>query len=256
VQAFTWGEFARFCDHAARRPVFTVADYLAARDPLPPFVVLRLDVDYREAHALALARIAAEHGLRGSFYFRRHVEGFPLAAMHAIEDLGHEIGYHFETLDTCGGDVRAAADLFLRHLDELRAEGFAVTTAAAHGSQPVAPTYQANFDLFTLQPDLWQKSGLLGETTLSVDFSRVVYISDALWRWRRYDGYRRGASGEPTAMPAILRAITREGVVINFHPHQWFATLPQAQFYRARNRIGRVVKSWLRVRPRLGPPMR
>jgi hypothetical protein len=243
---FTLAAFEAFCQHAA--PVFTLADYLAqSAPPVPPFVILRVDVDYREDHAVDLARIAAQHHARGSFYFRCHQGGFALEAIRRIAALGHEVGYHFETLDLCRGNFDAASDLFLQHIDQLRHAGVGVRTVAAHGAPPAAATYRANLDLLRRDPNLLNRAHLSGETTLSVDFDRVIYVSDARWRWRRYEHYRPGAPGQLTSLRAIQETFTQRpaGLYINFHPQHWFAHAVPMRYFRLRQRIGR------RVRPLL-----
>jgi hypothetical protein len=260
---FTFAAFDAFCRRIAPLPVFTLAGYLStAPAPTPPFVILRADVDYRETRALRLAQIAARCQVRGSFYFRHRVQNgdsalakrirrdvlrqapaFNVEIMQSVANLGHEVGYHFETLDTCRGDFDAAEDLFLTNLAHLRAAGVAIRTVAAHGGRPFAPTYRHNFDIFSHAPDLFQRARLLGETTISVDFARVVYVSDARWRWRRYDAYQPGATGKPTSLRAITDALPSldAGLCINFHPHQWFASPALMLYLRARNRLGRRV---------------
>jgi hypothetical protein len=246
---FTLAAFDAFCQHAA--PVFTLADYLAQpAPPAPPFVILRVDVDYRADHALDLARIAANHLMRGSFYFRCHQGNFALDAIYQIAALGHEIGYHFETLDLCRGDFDAASALFLRHIDQLRRAGVEVRTVAAHGAPPTATTYRFNLDLLRQRPDLLTEADLSGETTLSIDFERVIYVSDARWRWRRYDRFQPGAQGEPTSLSATQAAFPRwsAGLYINFHPQHWFAHAGPMRYFRLRQRIGRHIRPLLRRR--------
>jgi hypothetical protein len=244
---FTLAAFDAFCQHAA--PVFTLADYLAQPAPsAPPFVILRVDVDYREDHAVDLARIAAQHHQRGSFYFRCHQGNFALDAIRRIAALDHEVGYHFETLDLCRGDFDAAAELFVQHVDQLRRAGVDVRTAAAHGAPPTAATYRANLDLLRQRPALLAQASLSGETTLSVDFDQVIYVSDARWRWRRYDHFQPGAQGQPTSLRATQTAFPRwsAGLYINFHPQHWFAHAVPMRYFRLRQRIGRPIRARLR----------
>jgi hypothetical protein len=248
---FTLAAFETFCRNIAAVPVFTLDGYLSqATPPIPPFVILRVDVDYREAHAVQLARIAAAYNLRGSFYFRCHQGDFALEAMHRIAALGHEVGYHFETLDTCRGDFDAASDRFLQHVARLRQAGFDVRTAAAHGSQPTAPGYRSNLDLLAQRPDLLKHAGLSGETTVSIDFERVTYVSDARWCWQFYDHYRPGVKGKPTSLHNTINRFPRwtTGLYINFHPQHWFARPASMVYFRLRHRIGRR----LHLTPRAG----
>jgi len=239
---FTLAAFDEFCGRIAHLPVDTVADYLArSTPPSTPFVILRLDVDYREAHAVRMAHIAQRHHLRGSFYFRNRHGIVDLEAMRQIAALDHEVGYHFETLDTCRGDFEAAERLFLDHLEQLRRAGLTVHTVAAHGSPPTAPTYRSNLDLLSRSARLLEKAAVIGETTLSVDFTQITYASDATWRWRRYNGFQPGVQGRPTSLSEITKDLPRGaiGLYINFHPQQWFARPVTMLYYRMRNRAGR-----------------
>jgi len=241
---FTFAAFDAFCGRIASLSVYTVADYLARPTPSPtPFVILRLDVDYREAHAVQMAQIAQRHHLRGSFYFRDRHGLFNLEVMRRIAALDHEVGYHFETLDTCQGDFEAAERLFLDHLEQLRRAGLVIRTVAAHGSPPTAPTYRSNLDLVSRSSRLLERAGLLGETTLSIDFTQITYASDATWRWRRYSGFKPGMQGRPTSLSEITKDSSRGaiGLYINFHPHQWFTQPAATLYYRFRNHVGRRV---------------
>src|SRR5690606_31345583 len=179
--------------------VMPVADYLQVA-PCPPFVVLRFDIDYREAFAVRLAQLLAVERLRGTFYFRHHATGFDWSAIDTIAALGHEIGYHYETLDRCGGDFEAASAQFLADVETLRAHGVEVRTVAAHGSPPVAATYAGNLDLLRADPSLLSRAGLHGDAVASVRFEQVTYFSDAGWRWRRCDGTPPGVDPSPAQL--------------------------------------------------------
>jgi hypothetical protein len=242
---FTLAAFEGFCRTVDAVPVLTLADTLTQTAPLPsPCLILRVDVDYREQHAVQLAQIAAAYRLRGSFYFRCARGIFALDVIRQIAGLGHEVGYHFETLDTCRGDFDAASDLFLQHITLLRQAGFDIRTAAAHGSKPATSGYDSNLDLLTHRPELFNRAGLLGETTLSIDFERVTYVSDAGWRWRRYEHYRSGLKGDRTSLRATLNDFRQwpTGLYINFHPQHWFDRPASMAFFRLRHRIGRQLR--------------
>jgi len=63
------------------------------------FVILRHDVDARPQNSLRLARLEHTLGIRGTYYFRiPHT--FQPSIIQEIASLGHEIGYHYETLAT------------------------------------------------------------------------------------------------------------------------------------------------------------
>ncbi len=253
VLSFTLTAFERFCQQIAALPVYALIDFLQlAVPPTPPYVLLRFDVDYREAHAVQMARIAARYGRRGSFYFRHRAGTFDFHAIRAIAATGHETGYHFETLDTCRGDFDCAAEQFTAHITTLRDAGILVQTVAAHGSLPTAPAYKGNLDLLIRQPELLAHTGLAGETTLSVDFERVVYVSDARWRWRRYAHYPHAHAA--TTLHALSTHLPHDrGLYINFHPHQWFLHPVSAHYFRTRHRLGGWLVRYLRQRGKAKP---
>jgi hypothetical protein len=66
-------------------------------------IVLRHDVDDSPQNSLEFAKIQADLGIKGSYYFRIVAESFDEKIIKEIYELGHEIGYHYE-------DVSLAAE--------------------------------------------------------------------------------------------------------------------------------------------------
>lgn len=63
-------------------------------------VILRHDVDARPHNALNIAQLEHSLGIKGSYYFRMVPECFDTEIIRRIASMGHEIGYHYETLVT------------------------------------------------------------------------------------------------------------------------------------------------------------
>src|SRR5690625_5369394 len=63
----------------------------------------RDDVDARKEHSLRFARIQHERGISGTYYCRLVPESCDTGVIREIAEMGHEIGYHYETMDTAGG---------------------------------------------------------------------------------------------------------------------------------------------------------
>lgn len=142
-------------------------------------VVLRHDVDKLPANSLRTAKEETAMGLKGIYYFRTCT--MDEAVIKNIEALGHEIGYHYESLTTCSGDVDAAYEDFKSNLLKLR-EIATVKSICMHGS-PRSP-YDSK--------DIWKKYdyhmlGIESEPYLDTDFSRTFYLTDT---GRRWDGYK------------------------------------------------------------------
>ena len=96
-------------------------------------IVLRHDVDKLPANSLTLAKIEADFGLKGVYYFRAKACSWDAYAIKEIAKLGHEVGYHYEDLSTQKGDHQKAYEAFKQNLEELR-ELVPVSTICMHGS--------------------------------------------------------------------------------------------------------------------------
>ena len=144
-------------------------------------LTLRHDVDLKPMNSLRTAQMETEKGLHGIYYFRAVPESWDEDVIRLIAMLGHEIGYHYESLTTCNGDVDKAYEDFCLNLEKLRAI-VPVRSICMHGS-PRSP-----FD----SKDIWKKYdyrtlGIEYEPYLDTDFSQVFYLTDT---GRRWDGFK------------------------------------------------------------------
>ena len=186
---------------------FTLAKYSQLLEALKAYgfedLTLRHDVDLRPLNSLRTAQMEAEKGLHGIYYFRAVPESWDEEVIRLIALLGHEIGYHYESLTTCGGDVDKAYEDFCKNLEALRAI-VPVQSICMHGS-PRSP-YDSK--------DIWKKYdyhalGIESEPYLDTDFSRTFYLTDT---GRRWDGYKVSVRDK---IPEYQDEWTRQGLV--FH---------------------------------------
>lgn len=194
------------------------------------FVILRHDVDARPENSRKTAQIEHALGAKATYYFRVGKESNNPEVIRAIAALGHEIGYHYEDMSLCDGNVDEAWSHFQTWLDYFR-QYYAVETICMHG----APT--SKWD----GKDLWKKYnyktlGIIGEPYMDTDFADVFYLTDT---GRCWDGYKvsvrdkiPGHQEEWTAKgltwhttPQLLQAIETDRlpahVMITTHPQRW-----------------------------------
>lgn len=195
------------------------------------FVILRHDVDLLPLNSLTTAKIEHELGCCSVYYFRAVSESWDDEIIRAIHQMGHEVGYHYESLTTCNGDVQKAYDDFKENLERLR-KLVPVSTICMHGS-PRSP-YDSK--------DIWKQYDfkaldIIGEPYLSTDFSKMLYLTDT---GRRWDGYKvsvrdkierfqeewnaKGWSFHST--DDIIKALQEnrlpDQLMITTHPQRWF----------------------------------
>ncbi len=63
-------------------------------------MILRHDVDRRPQTHLKWQSLKKNLGIKGTYYFRIVPESFDENIIKEIEAMGHEIGYHYEEMDT------------------------------------------------------------------------------------------------------------------------------------------------------------
>jgi hypothetical protein len=153
----------------------TFGEYLDS--PAERVVMLRHDVDARKLNSLQFAEIQHEFGIRGSYYFRVVPQSYDETVIRKIAGLGHEIGYHYETMDSSKGNIDKAFEEFCRHLELFR-KIVPVKTICMHGS-PRSP-----YD----NKEIWKKYnykslGLTGEPYYDLDFNKVAYLTDTGRCW-------------------------------------------------------------------------
>lgn len=159
-------------------------------------ILLRHDVDLKPKNSLKTAIIENKQGIQGSYYFRMVPESFDIDIIKQIADLGHEVGYHYETMDTASEKLKvkskkikeedrerlinAAYQEFCENLEEFR-KIYPVKTICMHGSPKSA------FD----NRDIWKKYdyrqlGIIGEPYFDIDFDKVFYLTDTGRCWNGY----------------------------------------------------------------------
>jgi len=219
-------------------------------------IILRHDVDARPENSLRFARIQAKTGIVGTYYFRMVPQSYNEAIIKEMVALGHEVGYHYETMDTCKGDVDKAYEEFCRNLETFR-KLTPVNTISMHGS-PLS-----NFD----NRDIWKKYdykklGIIAEPYFDINFNELYYITDT---GRRWDGHlfnvRDKATKEnPVTNPEFLKLrfhSTKDIIdsvnagtfpkqaMLNFHPQRWNDALvpwvKELVWQNAKNQVKRVL---------------
>lgn len=206
-------------------------------NPKEKVVMLRHDVDLLPENSLEFAKIQHDFGIKGSYYFRIVPESWDVEIVKEIADLGHEIGYHYETMDTSYLKLKRenkefdhkmlldrAFQEFESNLDFIRKHA-PVRTICMHGS-PRSP-----YD----NKEIWKKYDykdldIIAEPYFDVDFNDVFYLTDTGRRWDGYkvsvrDKVESGFSLSFHSTDDIIEAVEKTGlpdrIMMTFHPQRW-----------------------------------
>lgn len=219
---FTIHKFRSLCEAVASNyPTVTMAEYFEGSHP-DRFILMRHDVDRMPGHALETAKIEQELGIRSTYYFRAIKSTFKPELMKQIENMGHEVGYHYEDLSVANGDHKKAIRLFASNLEIFR-QICDIKTICMHG-RPLS-----KYD----NRDMWKQNdmkdfGLLGEAYLSAG-QELNYLSDTGRSWDSSNNLRDHMSSGDVSIQAktthdlidLISSRKLDNLYILTHPERW-----------------------------------
>ena len=200
---FQPSDLDEFGEFLARADAVVPMSEIAAGRTDPRVIGLRHDCDNVIGPAVQLAEWEAEHGIR-STYFILHTAPYwqeketLVAALDAIADCDHEIGFHLNAITVAVETGRDPVMVAVEALEELRGYGYHVRGVVAHGDNACYQHGFINDELFveSARPDYGAPDREVGGVRLrpvsraSLGFeydpnwlSRGAYLSDSGGRW-------------------------------------------------------------------------
>ncbi len=192
--------------------------------PEDSVVLLRHDVDRLPGRSLQMARIEWELGICSTYFFRTKPWSFSEKIIERILVMGHEVGYHYESLSDARGDYARAWELFIDGIETFRPLTD-IKTIAMHG-RPLSPWDNRM---------LWQHydyrdAGVDREAYLDIDGARFMYITDTGRRWDGEGNMRDHLQGTPRNIQirttedliGFVGAYAGD-LVVSSHPERWTA---------------------------------
>lgn len=192
-------------------------------------IILRHDIDKLPLNSLKFAQIQTSFKIVGTYYFRFNSQSFNEVIMKKIHELGHEIGYHYETMDANKGNIDKAYNEFCRNLEEFR-KHVPIKTISMHGSPMSVFDNRSLWEKYD-----YRKLGIIAEPYFDIDFTKFFYLTDT---GRRWDGWRVSLRDKVPEQEEwirqglvfhstkdIIRA-ANEGrlpkqIMMTFHPQRW-----------------------------------
>lgn len=200
----------------------TFSEYLLS--PEDKSIILRHDVDLLPYNSLRFARIQADNKIKGVYYFRAVSESWNESIISEIASLGHEIGYHYENLTTCNGNLEKGILDFEKNLKALR-NLVPISTICMHGSP------MSRYD----SKDLWRKYdyrdyNIIGEPYFDLNFNDIFYITDTGRRWngdkvsvrdRVKSSFNLSFQSTQQIIDSAYLKNLPNKIMFTFHPQRW-----------------------------------
>ncbi len=206
-------------------------EYLTTEKKPASFALIRHDVDRHPLKALHMARLESEMGLHSTYYFRIKPHVFDPSIVRTIRRLGHEIGYHYETLSDANGDHSTALKQFEYHLSRMRKHS-RINTISMHG-RPLSS--HNNLDLWRcpkVRSKLKKMYDISGEIYLDIDYRDIAYLSDTGRNWDQIRSNKRDRVKSDIQIRLkngreLLTALQNKRwnkIVFQIHPERWAQT--------------------------------
>jgi len=142
-------------------------------------LILRHDIDRFPKNAIKMAQLEVKLDIKATYYFRIVPSVYHEEIIKKIQDLGHEVSYHYEDLSLMKGNFDAAIKHFENQLNKFRKFAPA-TTICRHGSPLSKWDNKKLWEVYS-----YKDFGVICDTEHDIDFNEVFYISDNGMGWNK-----------------------------------------------------------------------
>lgn len=246
-----------FCRDLQQNQIYGVTAKDVLSNKRNEFIILKHDVETNPVKALRLAQIEHKYGHCGSYYVQAYLLNTPryVRTLKKIQELGHEVSYHHDVMDSAKGNIADAIEEFDVNLKKFNDENFDAVTVCQHGNPVIKREgYTSNRDFFRDASVQLRYSGIYD---IMVNYKeqinvRYKYISDAGYGWKViFDPETNDVvPSDDKNIPIesideiVGMARGKTPLIISTHPHRW---QPNRFVAAIRNVIFRTIRAMARV---------
>ena len=227
---FTHSEWDRFCSIVSSQYNCIRADEVRQQSLDGSWICIKHDVETDVGKALSIAQIEKNHRIRATYFVQSYLLDDNIDLLQEISNLGHEVTYHYDVLDSNKGDMIAAIEEFSDNVSRFRESGFEVRTVCPHGN-PIMQRdgWSSNKDFFrnTDVVELYPHVFDVVVQVKDVVKSKVAYISDAGYGWKLIGNVDENdiqniGDIDIDRLSTMLKLIgDSKKVIVSSHPHRW-----------------------------------
>jgi len=229
MTTFLYKNWDRFCSNLADKNCIR-ADEITEKNTISNWICVKHDVETNVAKALKIAQIENKYNIRATYYVQSYLLDDNLSTLRKIADLGHEVTYHYDVLDSNNGDIDKAIDEFTSTIHRFNDNGFEVNTVCPHGNPVMQRSgWSSNKDFFR-NSNVVQKFPNIFDIVVHSDSlinNGFKYISDAGYEWKwigsigNNDIKKINDSLIFDLESEVLKVHSTNNIIISSHPHRW-----------------------------------
>lgn len=232
----TYKEYVDFCQQICNTCVSLYTVEKACKnigDLNKPFIIIKHDVESKPEKALKISKIEHSFGIKATYYVHSFFLRNPknVATLKKIISLGHEVGYHYDVLDSNNGDKNNAIKEFRESLSFFAENGFTIKTVCPHGN-PLKKRvgYSSNKDFF-LDTEIRKLFNNIVDVYITFPDmldKDYLYVTDAKYAYFYRDAKTTKTDATEELFPLdgeddVIKMI-RDGqsLIISTHSHRYF----------------------------------
>ncbi len=230
---FVYKKWDAFCKNLKEKGITSIPAK-EVTEQTKNYLVLKHDVETDVSKAYKMAKIEHKYGHRGSYYVQAYLieKEENVKMLKEMADLGHEVSYHYDVLDSQKGDIQKAIEEFDKNKQKFEENGFTLKTLCQHGNPVVERVgYTSNRDFFR-SPLVQEKYPMLSD--IMVNFKEkhntdYMYFSDAGRKFKMiFDPINNDIVNSDdknitySDLNALLNVLKSDkSYIISTHPHRW-----------------------------------
>lgn len=230
---FIYKKWNDFCYQLKNQGIVSITAAQVHKD-LSEYLVLKHDVETDVRKAFKIAEIENQYGHCGSYYVQAYLleNKENVKILHKMQQMGHEISYHYDVMDSNKGDICKAIEEFQNKKELFEKNGFIIKTVCQHGNPIVERVgYTSNRDFFrnSKVKELYEQISDIMVNFKSNVPTDYLYFSDAGRKFKLiYDPiYNDVIDSSFKDIPyenleELFEKIKKtDCCIISIHPHRW-----------------------------------
>jgi len=235
---FIYSHWKKFCKEVSDKYNCIRVDEIPSQTLESDWVAIKHDVETNTRKALKIAQIENKYNIRATYYVQSYLLTDNADILKEISDLGHEVSYHYDVLDSNNGNFEAAIEEFSDTISKFKSHGFLVNTVCPHGNPIMRREgWHSNKDFFRNKRivSLYPKIFDVVVHAREIIKSNFLYISDAGYGWKLIGNVDENdinniGDMDIHGLSAMLKLISNnKKVIISSHPHRWSSN--RSKFY-------------------------
>tara|TARA_Y100000589_G_C27187883_1_gene643412 strand:- start:1 stop:816 length:816 start_codon:yes stop_codon:yes gene_type:complete len=190
------------------------------------FILNKHDIEKSTKNALKVARIESKLQLKSTYFVQDYliIKESDISNILKIRDLGHEIGYHYDSLDRFKGNYELAIHDFIQNVNKFLSIGIKIKSICPHGNAAIKRCgWLSNKDLNLRIKEVYGNQ--IFDLVLDIKNSEkhLKYVSDAGYK---FNYINKIWENDPTSTPVnqfINNPIrdSKYSLIISTHTHRF-----------------------------------